>query len=91
MAKLVKCRYCDEDFVPLPGKPGLVDECPDCLHEKTRAAVPLDLEDRIASATPGELENFRLAVKALVNFARISETQAKEIIAQELRRQGRIY
>jgi len=29
------CRYCAETFTPLPGKPGYIDECPECLHQKT--------------------------------------------------------
>jgi hypothetical protein len=33
--KSVTCRYCAEKFTPLPGKPGYINECPECLHEKT--------------------------------------------------------
>ena len=36
--KSLICRYCAVTFTPLPGKPGYIDECPECLHEKT---VPL--------------------------------------------------
>lgn len=28
------CRHCRKEFVPLPGKPGLVDECPQCWDEE---------------------------------------------------------
>jgi hypothetical protein len=38
--KAVTCRYCAEEFVPLPGKPGYIDECSDCLHEKTAQQLP---------------------------------------------------
>jgi hypothetical protein len=31
----VTCRYCKESFVSRRGKPGYVDECPNCLYEKT--------------------------------------------------------
>jgi hypothetical protein len=37
MAIKVTCRYCKEEFVPAPGKPGYIDECPDCLREKIEA------------------------------------------------------
>lgn len=30
-----RCRYCNQLFAPAPGKPGYIDECPECLHEKT--------------------------------------------------------
>jgi hypothetical protein len=33
--KTVICRYCAEMFTPLAGKPGYIDECPACLHERT--------------------------------------------------------
>jgi len=29
------CRYCGERFQLAPNKPGYVDECTDCLYEKT--------------------------------------------------------
>lgn len=28
------CRHCSEEFTPLPGKPGFVDECPECLSDR---------------------------------------------------------
>jgi hypothetical protein len=34
------CRYCGEEFVPLPNKPGFVDECVECLVAKAMAAQP---------------------------------------------------
>ena len=28
------CRHCSEEFTPLPGKPGFVDECTECLSDR---------------------------------------------------------
>jgi hypothetical protein len=36
--KSVICRHCHEPFAPIPTKPGYVDECAPCLHERTRPA-----------------------------------------------------
>jgi hypothetical protein len=40
--KSVQCRYCRDSFTPAPGKPGYIDECPACLHEKTAPPHPHD-------------------------------------------------
>jgi len=32
--KSVICKYCAEIFTPLPGKPGYINECPECLNQK---------------------------------------------------------
>ena len=40
MQKEVVCRHCGKSFVPVPNKPGYVDECLECLHEKTRLLLP---------------------------------------------------
>jgi hypothetical protein len=37
------CKHCGESFTLLPGKPGYSNECPECLHEKTRPHVPADV------------------------------------------------
>jgi hypothetical protein len=41
--KPVICKYCAETFTPLPDKPGYVNECPECLHEKTAPLRPKPL------------------------------------------------
>jgi hypothetical protein len=41
--KPVICKYCAETFTPLPGKPGYINECPECLHEKTAPLSPKPL------------------------------------------------
>ena len=38
--RTVICRYCGEAFSPPVGKPGYIDECPDCLFEKRAALIP---------------------------------------------------
>jgi hypothetical protein len=38
--KSVICKYCESTFTPLPGKPGYINECPDCLHAKTAPPTP---------------------------------------------------
>jgi hypothetical protein len=38
--KQVACRYCGELFMLKAGKPGFIDECPECLNERT-APPPL--------------------------------------------------
>jgi hypothetical protein len=34
MQKEEKCRHCGEHFIPRTGKPGFIDECPECLTER---------------------------------------------------------
>ena len=38
--RMIECRHCREPFNPKPGKPGYVDECPECLVAKIMAAEP---------------------------------------------------
>jgi hypothetical protein len=40
MPKSYKCRHCEEEFIPLLGKPGFIDECVECLVAKEMAARP---------------------------------------------------
>jgi hypothetical protein len=62
--KSVICRYCAERFTPLPGKPGYIDECPECLHQKT--APPTRAPLGAASAKQRKLrEEVRRALAAL--------------------------
>jgi hypothetical protein len=32
MTKPQTCRHCKKTFIPQPGKPGFINECPDCLR-----------------------------------------------------------
>jgi hypothetical protein len=41
LGKILTCRYCQEDFVKRPGKPGFLDECPKCLAGRSIAPDPL--------------------------------------------------
>ena len=34
------CRYCQKEFVPEPGKPGYIDECPECLNAQREKLTP---------------------------------------------------
>lgn len=49
------CRYCRESFDPQPDKPGYIDECPDCLFERTAAQrlKPSPNEKLIQKQVPG--------------------------------------
>jgi hypothetical protein len=33
------CRHCGEEFTPSPGKPGYIDECPECLVARSFPSV----------------------------------------------------
>jgi len=46
------CRYCQTPFIPRPDKPGYVDECPECLHEKAAFRPPPDLIARFTAQYP---------------------------------------
>jgi hypothetical protein len=60
--KPVTCRHCGEPFISKPGKPGYVDECPECLHAKT--AVPKPIEARIVEIL-GAMTNAKARTKAM--------------------------
>jgi hypothetical protein len=47
MNRPVTCRHCGAGFEPRPGKPGFIDECPECLEERKPQPVAL-----APSATP---------------------------------------
>jgi hypothetical protein len=36
---VVKCRHCGKSFIPKPGKPGYIDECPECVSERYEAKL----------------------------------------------------
>jgi len=60
--KPVTCRHCGEPFVLKPGKPGYVDECPECLHAKT--AVPKPIGVRIVEIL-GSMTDAKSRTKAM--------------------------
>jgi len=60
--KPVTCRHCGEPFISKPGKPGYVDECPECLHAKTAVAKPI--EARIVEIL-GAMTNAKARTKAM--------------------------
>jgi len=65
MANTVTCRYCGDQFTPKPGKPGFIDECPECLHDKTTPKTP-----PIKSISPEALERIKLLDKTLSFYKR---------------------
>jgi hypothetical protein len=66
MASAVVCRYCGERFVPKLNKPGFVDECPECLHEKTAAATP-----RRKTVSPAALDRVKQLDQLVRSFKRV--------------------
>jgi hypothetical protein len=78
----VICRHCGEAFTPMPGKPGYLDECPECLHEKTAQHVPK--EDPV-------MVEFDRAVKGLRRRLAKSGVKAEAIdtAIQELEKMAR--
>ena len=78
--KQVVCRHCGEAFVPLPGKPGYIDECPDCLYDKTVPFEPKGLARRTAEQN----KRFEKAIAELrLNLAKhaVSQEAAERIVA----------
>jgi hypothetical protein len=56
------CRHCGQSFIPMQGKPGYIDECPECLYLKSaRMVKPLSP----ASLTPEELARVEAIDQAL--------------------------
>jgi hypothetical protein len=53
--KLCVCRHCGEAFIPQPGKPGYIDECPECLVAKAMEAGP---------SLPSQLEELMVYIAA---------------------------
>jgi hypothetical protein len=81
------CRYCGEPFISQLGKPGYVDECPECLHERTRPKVPLDFAARFLARFPERKKSFGELRKQLSGLG-IDETKVFEAIADGLKKSG---
>jgi hypothetical protein len=81
------CRYCGESFVPRPKKPGFVDECPGCLHERTRPAIPPDFASKFASRFP-ERKRALNALRKQLKTLGIEESKVFEAMASEMKKSG---
>ncbi len=81
------CRYCGESFISQPGKPGYVDECRECLHERTRPKVPRDFAARFLDRFPERKKQFDALRKQLASLG-IDETKVFEAMADELNKSG---
>jgi len=86
-SKAYTCRYCETHFVPKPGKPGYVDECPECLHKKTHPEIPPDLLSRYISGDPARA---KIVKKLRRDFESIGfeESKVDGLIADVLNRLG---
>jgi hypothetical protein len=62
-----ECRYCGVSFIWRPGKPGYVDECPQCLHEKT---IPKQKREPKFVLTPEAEQRINQLVRATKTFRR---------------------
>ena len=84
MAKEVTCRYCGDVFTPKLGKPGFVDECPDCLYAKTAPQIPH--EQRMLAQLMGESDEARKSIKAfrraLLKLPTVSEESVDKLIVE---------
>lgn len=73
--------------MPQPGKPGYVDECPDCLHERTRPTPPVDFASRYVARFPERRKPFNELRKQLLSLG-VEEAKVYEIMADSLRKAG---
>ncbi len=78
------CRYCGEPFISQLGKPGYVDECPQCLHERTRPKVPIDFAAQFLTRFPERKKAFKELRKSLG----IDETKVFEAMTDQLNKSG---
>jgi hypothetical protein len=62
--KVVACRYCGESFTPRAGKPGFVDECPECLHEKTMPKIPRQPKVTLPPESQQQIKELNRSLKA---------------------------
>jgi hypothetical protein len=61
------CRHCFKRFNPTPGKPGYIDECPKCLHEKTTPEGTASERRFVAQVRKVEKELEKIMRKAKVD------------------------
>jgi len=87
MPRSYNCRYCQKAFIPQRGKPGYIDECPNCLHDKTRVAAPVDFVARFLARYPKRRRAFTGLRKALISIG-IDEAEVDDVIADSLKRSG---
>ena len=65
MTKTVVCRYCGDSFALKPGKPGFVDECTECLHEKTTPKQKREPKIALTPESEQRMKELRRSLKAL--------------------------
>ncbi|MGB6943316.1 MAG: hypothetical protein WBE37_13020 [Bryobacteraceae bacterium] len=82
-----RCRYCGENFIPPPQKPGYVDECPECMHERTRPALPADFESLYMARFPERRKAFVELRKSMLSLG-VDEGKVYEILAESLKKAG---
>jgi len=85
VGRTYSCRYCGAEFVPQAGKPGYIDECPDCLHEKTRPAPPPDVQARFLARYPDRRRALKDLRKNLLGLG-LDESVVEGAIADWLTR-----
>jgi hypothetical protein len=79
MPKTYVCRYCQNEFLWEPGKPGYVDECRSCLHEKTTVKPPPDLIQRFEARYPERAKHLKALRRSLLNIGLDEDTTENAI------------
>ena len=83
--KEVVCRYCGESFVPIPGKPGFINECPECLFTKVAPLNPKGLS-RLKDETEQRLEKeIGTLRRKLIRRCSAAQVQATEELIDAVR------
>ena len=82
MQRDVTCRHCGELFAPVPGKPGYINECPECLFTKSASLNPKALS-RLKDDAEVKLEKeLRKLRRTLIGKGSASKVKAAdELIA----------
>jgi hypothetical protein len=84
MPRSIECRYCGESFDPKPGKPGYINECPNCLYAKTAPQIPH--EQQVLVGLVGHSKEARKAIKMLrrdlLKLAGIAEADVDRLIVE---------
>lgn len=71
MPKVMRCRICQEEFQLQLGKPGLANECPRCIAEKSIYIDPLNgCSGELRAALYRECANRGLEGEARDHFLR---------------------